>query len=130
KALGLLTKHGIYTPAELRSRYRILVEQYVKTLAIEGETASHMARTMIIPAAMRYAQELAQRVSAMTAAGVAEPAGREALRRVNDLIARLETQVARLDKALDHEHPEDLEAATRFMRDEVLAAMNDVRETA
>ncbi len=130
KALGLLTKHGIYTPAELRSRYRILVEQYVKTLAIEGETATHMARTMILPAAMRYAQELSQAVTAMTAAGVAEPAGREALRRVNDLIVKLETQVARLDKALDHEHPEDPEAATRFMRDEVLAAMNDVRETA
>ena len=130
KAEKLLTKYGVYTPSELRARSKILAEQYIKTIAIEGETASHMARTMILPAALRYAQEVANSVKAMTSAGISQPAGVELLKSLNQLIETLELRTARLDAALDHEHPADLDGATRFMRDEVLAAMNKVRDTA
>jgi glutamine synthetase len=130
KTIDLLTRHGIYTKPELRARHRILVEQYVKTIAIEGETASHMAKTMILPAALRYAQEVAAGVASMKSAGVGEPAGAQTLRQLNDLITRLQQQVTQLDAGLDHAHPDEPEAATRFVRDEVLSAMNAVRETA
>ncbi len=130
KTIDLLTKHGIYTKPELRARHRILVEQYVKTIAIEGETAAHMAKTMILPAALRYAAEVAAGVAAIKSAGVAEPAGAQTLKQVNDLTARLQKEISRLDAGLDHTHPDEPEAATRFMRDEVLSAMNAVRETA
>jgi glutamine synthetase len=130
KTVSLLTKFGIYTKPELRARHRILVEQYVKTLAIEGETAAHMAKAMILPAALRYAQELASGVAAMKAAGVPEPAGAATARQLNDLITQLQGQVKQLDDALDHPHPDDPDASARYMRDEVLAAMNKVRDTA
>ena len=130
KTVALLTKYGIYTPGELRARYRILSEQYVKTVAIEGETASHMAKTMILPAALRYASQVAQGVSAMKSAGLEQPAGAGALRQLNDLITQLQARVGKLDEALDHQHPDDPEQATRFMRDHVLSAMSHVRETA
>ena len=130
KAIDLLTKYGIYTKGELRARHRILVEQYVKTIAIEGETASHIAKTMILPACVRYGQELAASVASMKSAGIAEPAGLGALKQLNELTGRLHEQVKRLDDALDHAHPDDPDSAARFMRDEVLSAMNKVRDTA
>ena len=36
---------------ELESRYEVLAEQYTTKVNIEGETAEHIARTMILPAA-------------------------------------------------------------------------------
>ena len=130
KCKKLLSKYGIYTEAELESRYNILGEGYISTINIEGNTMGHVAKTMILPASMAYAKQLADSVSSMKAAGVDKPAGSEMLNEVNGLINTLTGQIKTLDAALSHEHPEDVGEATKFMRDEVLAAMTALRETA
>ena len=43
---------------ELHSRYEVMVEQYVTKLNIESETAFTIAKTMLVPAAVRYLGEL------------------------------------------------------------------------
>ena len=43
---------------ELESRYEVFVEQYATKLNIEAETAASIARTMILPAAVRHLGEL------------------------------------------------------------------------
>src|SRR4051794_34379785 len=43
--IDLFTKYGVYTEGELKSRYNILSEAYVKALQIEGKTALLMAKT-------------------------------------------------------------------------------------
>src|SRR5207253_3705718 len=45
----LFTKYRVYSERELQSRYAILSESYVKTVNIEGQLMSLMARTMILP---------------------------------------------------------------------------------
>lgn len=52
--------HGVYTEAELRSRYEIMLENYCKTVCIEAQTMSDMARKQILPAAARYAADVAR----------------------------------------------------------------------
>ena len=39
---------------ELESRYEVFLEQYAIKLNIEAETAASIARTMMLPAALRY----------------------------------------------------------------------------
>ena len=43
---------------ELEARHEVVVDQYFKTVNIEGETTAEIARTMILPAAVRYLNEL------------------------------------------------------------------------
>ncbi len=43
---------------ELEARYDVYTEQYVMNLNIEAETAASIARTMLLPAAVRYLNEL------------------------------------------------------------------------
>ena len=43
---------------ELESRYEVLVEQYVTKINIEAETAASIARTMLLPAAVRWSATL------------------------------------------------------------------------
>lgn len=55
----LFKRHNVLSKTELESRYEIYKEQYEKTIKIEAECALDMAKTMIIPVAIEYQNELA-----------------------------------------------------------------------
>src|SRR5689334_15296855 len=77
--IELFTKYKVYTEKELQSRFNILAEAYVKTLDIEAKTALLIAKSQILPAALRYQKEVADSVASARAAGVANPPGIETL---------------------------------------------------
>src|SRR5205807_3953264 len=56
-SVALLTKYKVYSERELTSRFNILSENYVKTVNIEGQLTAMIAKTMILPAALRYQAE-------------------------------------------------------------------------
>ena len=49
----------MYSERELQSRYVIFCEKYVKEVTIEASMMIMMAKTMILPAALRYQGEVA-----------------------------------------------------------------------
>src|SRR4051812_23923543 len=51
--------YSVLNERELEARFEVLAEQYATKLNIEGETAASIARTMILPAAVRHLNELA-----------------------------------------------------------------------
>ncbi|MFH1395117.1 MAG: glutamine synthetase III [Candidatus Omnitrophota bacterium] len=63
KAVSLFQKHAVLSKVELESRYEIYREQYEKIIKIEGTCMLTMAKTMIIPAAVRYIGQLAYAVN-------------------------------------------------------------------
>ncbi len=125
KCINLLTKYGIYSKVELEARFNVLTEQYINTIAIEGGTAGHIAKTMILPAALRYAEEVGK-----AAAVLGDDVASSLMSDLKDDITRFVKLTKKLDDALGHEHPDDMSAATKFMRDEVLGSMNELREVA
>ncbi len=60
KNVDMLTSHGVFTEAEIRSRYEITLENYCKTVTIEANTMADMARTLIAPAVEAFAADTAQ----------------------------------------------------------------------
>jgi glutamine synthetase len=68
-SLKLLAKYKVLSKTELMSRYEIYKEQYEKTIKIESGVALEMAKTLIIPATVKYQHELAVTVNALNAAG-------------------------------------------------------------
>jgi glutamine synthetase len=111
-------RYNVLSERELESRFEVFVEQYTTRLNIEAETAASIARTMLLPAAVRHLAEL-------RAAGV------------ETLVAETEGLVDELVEALhalesaNASHPADegLELAT-WMRDTVIPAMEAVRTVA
>src|SRR5690606_39015756 len=59
QTITAFSNYGVLDRRELEARYEVLAEQYVTKLNIEAETAASIARTMILPAAVRYCNELA-----------------------------------------------------------------------
>ena len=111
--------YNVLSERELESRYEIYLEQYTTQLNIEAETAASIARTMILPAAVRHCNELA-------ATGI-EPLAAE----VTPVIAELHQAIVALETAND-DHPEDVDvlAAAIYMRDTVIPAMEACRAVA
>jgi glutamine synthetase len=117
-SVEMMGKYGVLNKRELESRYEVWLEQYIIKANIEAETADSIARTMILPAALRYlALGDEAGVSAVT---------EEATPLVDQLIAA----IRELDSA--NQYPEGIEGMDLAIhaRDKQLAAMARVREAA
>ena len=53
-----MSAYDVLSERELEPRYEVFVEQYMAKLNIEAETTFSMAKTMLLPAAVRYLGEL------------------------------------------------------------------------
>jgi glutamine synthetase len=114
----------VLSERELESRYEVFVEQYVTTINIEGETAADIARTMLLPAAVRW---MAALDASDDAAGV-----KRLKQELAGLIDELVERIFELEAA-NGEHPHDgadvLDAA-KYVQTRVLPAMEAVRSVA
>jgi glutamine synthetase len=126
-SVELFSKYRVYSERELQSRFTILCEAYNKTVNIEGQLTSMMARTMILPAALRYQAEVATAVNATKAAGVDSQSQAELLRSLSGTITDFQGAISTLDKALHHHAAGDVCAHAKNARDSILPAMNAVR---
>jgi glutamine synthetase len=129
ETIDLLTKYKVYTKRELESRFTILAENYTKTVNIEAQLMLNMAKTMILPAALRYQREVGESIAAAKNAGANSPAGLETFGTLVSSITEFQRNIGALEKAADHHGGSDAFAHAKHMRDEVLGAMSELRKT-
>ena len=125
----MLQRHGIFTEAEIRSRYEISMENYVRTVHIEALTMVDMARKEILPAVLRYVGDLSaglneKRLAAPTLPCLAETKLIEKLSALADGIdAAVETLQASVGAYADG----DVTAQAFYIRDTLLGDMEALR---
>ncbi len=73
KNVTMLTKHGVFSKAELESRCEIMLENYCKSVTIEANTMVVMSKTQIAPAIDKFVGDLAQRVALKQSIGSSIP---------------------------------------------------------
>ena len=56
--IALLEKMGVFSKAEVHSRYEIFMEEYARKVRIEAELSLLLARTVILPAAQKELKDL------------------------------------------------------------------------
>jgi glutamine synthetase len=118
QTVDLFSKYDVLSERELESRYEVLTEQYVVGVNIEAETAASIARTLLLPAAVRHLAMLSEVRSQQL---VAECQG---------LVDEFAEAIRELESAnTDHPEGEAIEHAA-YMRDTVIPAMDRVREVA
>jgi glutamine synthetase len=118
QTIDCFERYNVLTERELESRFEVFVEQYTTRLNIEAETAASMARTMLLPAAIRHLNEL-------------KAAGHDGLvAESQELVGEFYDAILALEKAnVGHPAEEGLEL-TKYMRDTVIPAMDAVRAVA
>lgn len=72
KSKKLFKENGIFTHSELEARYEIELETYIKKVQIEARVMGDLATNHIIPAAIKYQNELLKNVSLLREAALPE----------------------------------------------------------
>jgi glutamine synthetase len=131
KNVDMLTSHGIFTEAEIKSRYEITLENYCKTVVIEANTMVDMAKTQIAPAVSAYTLELARTATAKKALDSALTCSYETalIQKLSILTDRISTHSAALESSvLFLADTEDIGIQAELIRDKVLVKMSELRE--
>ncbi|MDP9327479.1 MAG: glutamine synthetase III [Actinomycetota bacterium] len=118
QTIDTLERYHVLSERELESRFEVSVEQYSTRANIEAETAASIARTMLLPAAVRH-------LTALKAAGV-----ESLISETGPLVDEFASAIFALEKVnVAHPAEEGLELA-KYMRDTVLPAVEAVRDVA
>jgi glutamine synthetase len=74
KAKKLFEANGVYSHTELEARHEIELEKYIKKVQIEARIMGDLAINHILPAAIKYQNDLLTNVNGLKAAGLPESA--------------------------------------------------------
>ena len=124
--IALFEKYKVLSPRELNARYEVYVEQYNKSVNVEAKLTQKIAKTSILPAALRYQTALAENATAVKAAGLT--ADTTVLKQVSDLVAKLQAGLVTLEAASGKHVTEGALAEAKHFCTAVLPAMLKVRD--
>ena len=127
---ALLTKLGIFTKAELESRYHVRLERYIKDMLIEAHTLKEILDTMILPAAFSYAGALSTSASHAVSAGVKNVPQVAAANEIGAMIETLRERRDTLESVIakaEHMH-DDAPKQAKLLTGAVADAMASARE--
>ena len=130
KNVEMLTSLKIFSEAEIHSRYEICLENYCKTVNIEGLTMVDMVRKEILPAVEAYLGDLSGTVAAKTAAvpGLACKYEKDLISKLSKLADEISDAASSLDTTLIRlKAIPDVTDAAYVIRDVVLQKMAELR---
>jgi glutamine synthetase len=120
ETIEVFGKYEVLGEREVHARYEVFTEQYAVKLNIEAETAASIARTMLLPAALRQLALLR------------ESEARMLIGEMESLVDTFVGKIRALEQAnlADNQPDEDPATWARYMLDTVIPAMNAVRAVA
>ena len=127
--IGIFEKYKVLNARELHARYEVMVEQYNKTINIEGQLMVLIANRYILPAALEYLKQVGQSLAAVKAGGGTLVEGKKLLRTLSKLTDEFSRHTEKLQKTLDHEGDGSAEKHAKHFRDAVIPAMTTLRQT-
>ena len=132
KNVELFEQFAVLSSKEVESRMNIQFEAYSKAIAVEGQSALSIARTMILPAAQRTQLAVAQSLAAAKACGIEVKVQEKRLRELSARIEAFVLGIEELTAQFEHaeSHGGSPQEHARTYRDKVVPAMAKLREVA
>ncbi len=130
KNVDMLTSQGVFTEAEIKSRYEITLENYVKSVIIEANTMVTMAKTEIAPAVEAYSAEIASSAAVKKAldSSIACTYETNLVRKLSDLTDTICEKADELEDAVCAiDDGAEISKQAYAVRDSVIARMEELR---
>lgn len=131
KNVALFERQGVYSRAELESRYNINIENYCKIIKIESLTMIEMAKKDILPAVSTYVRKMAEAVSCTRSIADVE-CGFEVdmIRSLTALSTDMYKKMQSLEKLIASSPKECSQQLADYYKDTVIPAMEELRAVA
>ena len=133
KNVDMLTSHKVFSEAELHSRYEIMLENYCKTVCIEAQTMSDMARKQILPAVEHYAADVADAAASKKTldAEISCCYEKKLVKKLAALIDSIDSRTDALDGVIAKlKTLSDVTEEANYIRDEMISRMTELRAAA
>ena len=130
KNMDMLIRNKVFNEAEIQSRCEIMLENYVKTVNIEGLTMVDMVRKDYLPAIEEYLYTLARAVDSMKAVSDKVKCRYEisTIEKLTELTDNILTSVEDLEKVLeDLKGLDDIFESSAAVRDKLIPSMEKLR---
>lgn len=101
KAKHLFESNGVYTHIELEARHEIELEKYIKKVQIESRIMGDLAINHILPAAIRYQNDLLTNVNGLKAAGLGTDAYKSQLDILNAVSKHIQVIHQQVDEMIE-----------------------------
>jgi len=128
EVIGAFERYKVLNAREVHARYEVMVEQYNKTVNVEGQLMVLMANRYILPAALEYQTSVGRSVATVKSAGGKSIEGKKVLDRLTKLTDIFKRNADRLQLELEHEGDGSAEKHAKHFRDKVIPAMVALRE--
>ena len=126
-AIAMLTKHGVFSEAEVVSRFHVRIERYIKNMLIEVDTLRSMIETQILPACYSYYGMLASGIGAAKAANMPTPQ-QESATKLAALIGAVQSKRNSLSVMLSRlESFSNEEEKAKYLSREISLIMTEIR---
>lgn len=125
----MLTSHKVFSEAEIRSRCEITLENYCKSVVIEANAMSQLARGEILPAVLEYEAFIVNTASLKKALGIDSAYETATASRLSGLVESISESADALDSAINKvSTAADIISEGYMIRDELLGKMTALRE--
>jgi len=127
--IDLFVSLGVFTEAEIRSRYHVLLEQYNNKLEIEARVLHDLVSNHILPTVLEYQSRLAANIANTEAVSMqSAESNRRWFKDLTANITALQKGLDTLKKLLEKLNATgDDEAKARLIVDKIKPAMDDLR---
>ncbi|MCD8352421.1 MAG: glutamine synthetase III [Planctomycetaceae bacterium] len=115
ETVKLFSHYGVLSEREVYSRHEVYTHAYSTTVAMEGGCALDLARTFVLPAALKFESMLAEVVEAAKKMGRDAGPRLKAYNQVADLVERLYGAMDTLETSLN-ERPNEIVANMAVLR--------------
>lgn len=127
--IALFERQHVLNKEEVLSRYEINMEEYTKIINIEALTMLDMAKKDILPSVSRFTKTLLETISSKKALGIDASYEEGFVQKISSKLKEAYIALEDLDsKTKTFSEIEDFEKAAFYVRDEIIPAMDALRE--
>ena len=125
-----LTELGVFTDAEVESRYEIMLDSYSKTIQVEASTALMIAKNQIYPACLEYLNKMAEVSLNIAQNGIDNSFIKEEVIELSNLIKTMKDSIVILEDSIKKaiNTNEDVYHKAVAWKDIVIVAMSNLRK--
>ncbi|MBL0691536.1 MAG: glutamine synthetase III [SAR324 cluster bacterium] len=134
EAIRLFDKYKIMNNREVVARKNVRLEKYITEIMIETRSMLEIANTIILPAALKQQESLANSIKAVKIifqSGYAMNSTKNQESRLSELSSLIESLLAsvnELAKCNPHQQGDDHLAQARYTKDDIIPKMNGLRD--